>query len=146
MTYRKRGIDGEELFAYIQSRCTSNETGCHLWQGGTTDRGYGNIRYRKKVKRVHVLTYELSKGKVPKGLELDHLCKNILCCNIDHLEAVTHKVNVERGDLNLVSGKKSSLITHCPKGHEYSGNNLYVNKKGHRFCRTCARERKRNRK
>jgi hypothetical protein len=33
--------------------------------------------------------------------------------------------------------------THCPKGHPYSGENLYVNPhrgKGSRVCRICTRE------
>lgn len=143
MAYRKRNIDGKELLDYIKSRCIIDENNCHVWQGSINDRGYGNIKYHNSTKRVHVLTYELTKGPVPDGLELDHLCKNIECCNIDHLEAVTHAVNVERGDLKFVSGKKAKLITHCPKGHEYAGDNLYIHPKGYRYCKACAREQKR---
>lgn len=29
--------------------------------------------------------------------------------------------------------------THCPKGHEYTAENTYVSKKGHRQCRACKR-------
>ncbi|MFV2195998.1 NUMOD4 motif-containing HNH endonuclease [Nocardiopsis sp. LOL_012] len=31
--------------------------------------------------------------------------------------------------------------THCPRGHEYAGSNLYVDPSGRRSCRTCRRER-----
>ena len=30
--------------------------------------------------------------------------------------------------------------THCPSGHEYAGDNLYVGPKNQRVCRTCHRE------
>lgn len=34
---------------------------------------------------------------------------------------------------------KQAEKTHCPKGHAYSGPNLYVNPKGARVCRICRR-------
>lgn len=30
--------------------------------------------------------------------------------------------------------------THCPSGHAYAGDNLRTDRKGHRFCRTCGRQ------
>ena len=33
--------------------------------------------------------------------------------------------------------------THCPQGHPYEGDNLYVNPRGQRKCRECLREDKR---
>lgn len=39
-------------------------------------------------------------------------------------------------------GKGNALKTHCPNGHPYSGDNLYVTKAGHRQCRTCIRNRR----
>lgn len=36
----------------------------------------------------------------------------------------------------------TAIKTHCPKGHPYSGDNLYVQKTdGARRCKTCMRER-----
>lgn len=35
--------------------------------------------------------------------------------------------------------------THCPRGHEYVGENLYLDKHGHRLCRACNREKQRER-
>ena len=34
---------------------------------------------------------------------------------------------------------RESQKTHCPAGHPYAGENLRVNRKGHRFCRECGR-------
>jgi hypothetical protein len=47
---------------------------------------------------------------------------------------------IELGDN---SGRHFKEKTHCPKGHEYSGDNLYTTKLGHRACMTCILERQR---
>ena len=111
---------------------------CWIWQAGTTD-GYG--RFNKKYS--HRISYELYNGKIPEGLELDHLCRNRLCVNPNHLEAVTHRVNILRG--NGISAKHAKK-THCPQGHEYSGNNLYVKPNGSRGCRECHKTEERRRR
>jgi hypothetical protein len=33
--------------------------------------------------------------------------------------------------------------THCPSGHEYTPENTYLNRRGHRFCRACNNNRSR---
>jgi hypothetical protein len=66
-------------------------TGCWDWIMGTTGR-YG---MRNNVS-AHRKYYALYKGPIPTGLVIDHLCRNTLCVNPDHLEAVTQAVNLER--------------------------------------------------
>lgn len=143
MTYRKRGLDGKELLDYLRSRCVVTENGCWLWQGCISDGRYGSLKYKGRIRRAHCVTYELSVGPVPDNLELDHTCKVTTCINPEHLEPVTHKVNVQRGDLKHVSGKRYAAQTHCIHGHPYEPHNLYLDKKGHKSCRTCARDRNR---
>lgn len=82
------------------------------------------------------MVYELFKGKIGDGLVLDHLCRNRVCVNPDHLEQVTIGENVRRSPLHGVSGRAK---THCPSGHEYSGENLKRSKDGTRVCVTCRR-------
>ena len=60
-----------------------------IWVGSRSD---GSRRRRL----AHVVAYETFVGDVPDGLELDHLCMNAACVNPDHLEAVTHQLNIDR--------------------------------------------------
>ena len=73
------------------------ETGCWLWNGGKNGSGYGTI-YLPGTGSVyaHRYFYEHFIGKIPAGLEIDHLCKTRECVNPGHLEAVTHEENMRR--------------------------------------------------
>ncbi len=111
------------------------QTGCWNWQGGIVC-GYGSVFHERKTKRVHRVVWQLNRGPIPTGLELDHLCRNRRCCNPDHLEPVTRSENALRSPLV----RRPPLKTHCPQGHEYSPENTLVRKNGGgRTCRICAR-------
>jgi len=114
---------------------------CWLWQRSKNNTGYGTVSWYGKALTAHVLAYTLLRGQIVEGLELDHLCKTRDCVNPDHLEPVTHKENVLRGESpSAVHSRK----THCIRGHEFSGDNLKIlkrkNNKSQRVCRTCQRE------
>ena len=113
-------------------------SGCWLWIG-PLQRGYGSISIGGRHVKAHRWAYERFCCEVPAGLELDHLCRNKSCVNPDHLEAVTHSVNIARSD-SPAKGRAFNLAkTHCPAGHPYSGDNLYVRPNGVRECRICKR-------
>lgn len=127
---------------------------CHLMTEGIRPDGYANFTIRKRRHMAHRLAYEWTKGAVPDGLDLDHLCHNAdplclggatcqhrRCVNADHLEPTTRPVNVLRGKGH---GARNARKTHCPYGHPYAGDNLYiVPSTGHRACRMCALEKAR---
>lgn len=106
--------------------------GCWVWLG-FTHKGYGRVSVRGKTKRAHRVSWELTRGQIPDGLSLDHLCRNERCVNPAHLEPVTHAENVRRGR----SGVRQLARTHCPAGHPYTGANLTFDSYGYRQCRTC---------
>lgn len=73
-----------------------SDTGCWVWQGHVGGCGYGRTVRDGRAVYVHRFMWELVHGRVPEGLELDHLCRNRLCMNPDHLEVVTHRENMRR--------------------------------------------------
>lgn len=108
---------------------------CLEWQGYVEPKGYGTITRDRKSLRVHRCVYKIVKGKISKLKVLDHLCRNKICANPDHLEEVKSGVNVLRGQ-GLAA--KNLLKTHCKWGHEFTKENSYSepNKKQRR-CRKC---------
>ena len=116
-------------------------TGCWNWTGALARGGYGAFEGDRGTTKSHRWAYAHYIGPIPDGLVIDHLCRNRKCCNPQHLEAVTQKENVKRGN----SGKyQRNRKTHCKRGHELTVENTYTQQSG-RTCRTClkAREKKR---
>ena len=114
---------------------------CWVFPGAPSD-GYGRIRAHGRNHRAHRILYECIVGPVG-NLDLDHLCRNRACCNPDHLEPVTRRENLLRGEgATAINAAK----THCPQGHPFNDANTYVTKLNQRMCRVCGRERARERK
>jgi hypothetical protein len=59
---------------------------------------------------AHRYVYETHKEAIPNGLELDHLCRNTLCVNPNHLEPVTHAENCRRGKRAKLTHRKVKEI------------------------------------
>jgi hypothetical protein len=111
---------------------------CWLWLSFINDRGYGQVWHDGNNKKAHRVAYELAKGPIPEGYEIDHLCKIRHCVNPDHLEPVTHYENCQRGDLGIRNRQK----THCKWGHEFTVENTYIKKyNGLRDCIACRQRR-----
>lgn len=88
------------VYARILKRCTETETGCWEWQGPTSGNGRGGGYPRMcldgQTVAVHRVMYTHVHGYVPGKKQIDHTCRNRLCCNPDHLEMVTHIENQKR--------------------------------------------------
>ena len=91
---------------------------------------------------VHRQMYEHFIGPIPEGYEVDHLCEVKSCINPDHLEAVTHKINSQRGN-------RKRRNEYCRRGlHKLEGENVmlyrYKSPAGNmtRQCRACFLTRK----
>lgn len=72
--------------------------GCWPWRGAVRGKGYGSFWDGTKSVRAHRFAYETFVGPIPDDRELDHLCRNRLCVNPQHLEPVTRSVNQLRGN------------------------------------------------
>lgn len=107
-------------------------TPCLLSSLTKTRKGYTQIKVRQARRYTHRVVYELRVGPVPEGMDLDHLCRVKHCANPDHLEPVTHRVNVLRGESpSAINARK----TECPR----CGGEFTRDTRGYRICRPCHR-------
>jgi hypothetical protein len=114
------------------------QNSCWLWAGNCKPDGYGRLwdTFMNRYVYAHRLVYENVVGEIPKGLQLDHLCRVTTCVNPEHLEPVKQRENILRGDGVAAMHYKK---THCKNGHPFNGENLKIDKRGHRQCRACMR-------
>jgi hypothetical protein len=123
----------QELNRFIHDRFWSkvDKSGeCWLWTASKKYKDYGQFWYKGRNDFAHRVAYELCKGAIPDGLQIDHLCRNPSCVNPDHLEAVTQRENILRGE--GLSAQRARQ-THCKRGH------LLSEGKG-RTCKVCVRK------
>ena len=127
--------DQERIEEALRVKITDS---CWLWTGCTNNDGYGSIRIGGKNVRAHRVSYYLFKGRIKKGLEIDHICRVRNCINPNHLRQITTKENILAG---VGAGAQNARKTHCPQGHEYP-----PRKPGKdRHCRPCNAKMKRDR-
>lgn len=132
----------------IRTKYSVDPSGCWNWMGAISGGGYGQVWQsdaRKNV-RAHRLVYEILTGPIDPGKQLDHLCRNRRCVNPAHLEPVSCRENLLRGETRAA---KSAAATECPRGHAFDAANTLVSRSragSQRQCRACARDRARARR
>ena len=118
---------------------------CWLWTGSIKEKGYGRFFLNKRKVPAHRVAYELVKGPIPEGLQIDHLCRVRHCVNPDHLEAVTCRTNILRGEGVAAQQHRK---THCKRGHPFTSDNTEIVKKNGkpmgRRCIICRKQYYRN--
>lgn len=119
---------------------SGGDSKCWEWLGAVQSAGYGAT----SKGLAHRIAYELRVGPIPKGLTIDHLCKNKLCCNPKHMEAVTLAENLRRAVETRNHHRGGNLVyaarTHCKWGHEFTDENTRMNGNV-RVCKACAKRR-----
>lgn len=101
-------------FAWLSARISPcPNTGCWFWCGTYSGKNYASARVNRLCTYVHRFSYELFKGPIPAGMQVDHLCRVHFCVNPDHLELVTNRENGRRG-LSVQRAREMSRI--MPRG------------------------------
>ena len=113
-------------------------SGCWIWTGRLTDKGYGIILVSGRPERAHRVSLALAGIPIPVGMEPDHKCRIRCCVNPAHLEPVTHSINVLRGRSPSVTRERLSALTFCKYGHPYDDSNTGRQPSG-RYCLECKR-------
>ncbi len=107
---------------------------CWEWDAAKSGDGYGTFDTTFGTTFAHRFSWTLRNGIIPKGLQIDHLCRNRGCVNHDHMELVTPKENTLRGiGPSAINARK----LFCGQGHKFSGGNTIRTKDGKRRCRSC---------
>lgn len=81
----------------LLSHCR-REKRCWIW-GGSKAKGYGQMKVRGKTQWVHRVSYACFNGVIAAGMSVNHLCRNTLCINPQHLELLTPENNAEHGNI-----------------------------------------------
>jgi hypothetical protein len=122
----------------FMDKYTVDKNGCWIW-GEKLRKGYGKFHFCGNGYFAHRVAYSHWKGQVPEDLFIDHLCRNRACVNPNHMEAVSHRENVIRGE---GSSAQRFRQTHCVNGHPLTPENVRYRKDRYaRNCKVCEMER-----
>lgn len=142
LTIKPLTITDIEKFA---RQFTIQTSGCWAWGRAINRKGYGIFFLHGRTYRAHRVGYAIKHNGLNSSLVIDHLCRNTACVNPNHLELVTNRENVMRGNLPKISSARLLQRTHCKSGHEFTvintNHTAYKKKAGGtgamRRCKTC---------
>jgi len=68
---------------------------CWLWLAAKNRKGYGIFWHHKACRLAHNISYEMARGPIPEGSELDHTCWGRACVRPSHMRLVAHGHNTQ---------------------------------------------------
>ena len=103
---------------------------------------YGVNLHRGGVSKTHYIHKLVAQAYIsnPEGLPLVRHLDDVKENNrAENLAWGTHKDNAQDAIRNGRDFNRQAGKTHCPQGHPYSGENLYLDRRNARHCKTCKR-------
>lgn len=91
---------------------------CWNWTRARNASGYAFFKLGRKMVLGHRFAWTVSSGPIPDGLVIDHTCRNRVCVNPTHLQAVSQRENTENIDTTPGSNSTGHL-------NVYKRNNAY---------------------
>lgn len=129
---RNRGLPLPDRFAALVDKRGDHE--CWPFLGTIRPEGYGQFSVEGRLHGAHRVALVLATGSpIPAGLFVDHLCHNTdpscaggpcdhrRCCNLAHLEAVTHSINVRRSRNAGSDELRTCGVDGCDRAYLASG-------------------------
>ncbi len=114
---------------------------CWIWTGSKVygrSSIYGQFYNGDRNELAHRYSYGNFVMEIPRGMTIDHECRKTLCVNPNHLRPMTLRENILIGTGPTAKNAKK---THCPKGHEYTKDNIVGAFRNARECRRCSYDR-----
>ena len=112
---QKSGPLNRSDFAAVYTPPTNNPIPfagpCLIWRHGLNDGGYGTMKWNEKTHLTHRVAYEMSRGDIPIGKHVLHLCHRRCCIQPAHLYAGTPKDNQEDKDIRLAKGQTVGILS-----------------------------------
>ncbi len=143
----RAGVDPKVAQRFVAKVDLSAPSGCWLWTAAKrSGTGHPVFSVGKLSTSANRWLYVWLVGPIPAGHDLDHLCRNPPCVNPEHMEAVSHQENLQRGVFTR------SLLDTCKNGHEWTRDNtrIYRNKardgRPYKQCNACCRDRQAKRR
>src|SRR3990167_4221276 len=134
----------KDILRFFKRISIDSKSGCWNWTGSHDSGGYGHIVYNGRIESSHRVIYAWLRGSIPRNKskntpQLDHLCRNRPCCNPFHLELVSHKINILRGES---PSAKHARKKYCKESHLLPDKYTTVNKNGkrERICLICRKK------
>lgn len=108
---------------------------CWRWGARINANGYGQFFFHRRTVQAHRFAYHAFVETITPDLVLDHLCRVRNCVNPEHLEAVSNRENLMRGDTIYAA---NAAKDRCPAGHPYTPENTYDRGgRAGRLCKKC---------
>lgn len=121
----------------FQAKIRVTDSDCWEWQGRVNSWGYGSFSFKGRMMLAHRFSYEHFKEEIPTKMVVDHICRNTICVNPEHLRVLSPKENTLIGQ---GAPAQNARKTHCDNGHEFSPENTYIRPDGYRTCKICHRD------